>query len=154
MDTQHNTTPTWDRDKMLDDLLTHINRRTGMDFRDYASSWMDKDGIQAFKEEYREVLRDGKDARTLLAAMRWRALSISMEILYLNQVNGRLTYNPERGWDYCVGQYWPTEYRSAACRYLRDCYVQAGRSAGKDYETIKKEARRELGRGIVNRWFY
>lgn len=31
--------------------------------------------------------------------------------------SGRLTWNG-KGWDYCTGQYWPTEFRQAACVVL------------------------------------
>lgn len=72
--------------------------------------------------------------------------------------------------DYCTGQYFPTEYRAAACAvlaavlwsYFRANMPQpdssdregnpryAGLSAG-DY--LRKQARREFGRGITSRWF-
>lgn len=83
--------------------------------------------------------------------------------------------------DYCTGQYWPTEYRKAACAVLasaiwdwmrehcmpapmarhasdtRDCYIwknASGRSAivsAGDY--LRAAARREFGATIARRWF-
>lgn len=152
MDTQETTNTT--KDQMLQALAKHIAKRTGMDIRNYASNWGDTEGVRAFRSEYRSVLRDGVDARILLQAV-WRRSFIDIDLLLLNQENTRLTFNKIKDeWDYCVGQYWATEYRSAVCRYLRDCLVSALRREGYDYERIKKELRHELGRGIINRWFY
>ena len=152
METTQQTTSS--RDDILNALLIHISRRTGMDIRNYASSWADRDGVATFRSEYREVLRNGRDAKAFLNAIRWRSESIPVEILLTNATNGgRLTYN-NGSFNYCVGQYWPTEYRSAACRYLRDCYVQGLRTCGYDYDAIKQLAKKELGSGIFNRWFY
>lgn len=150
METQHTTPSTITKDDILDDLLRFVNRRTGMDIRNYADSWADKDGVSAFRSEYREILRDGRDARELIRACRYL---VPVEILLQQgRTNDRLTYT-HRGWDYCVGQYWCTEYRAAACRYLRRCYRDALMSQGMTWEQVKQRAKRELGMGIVRRWF-
>ena len=79
--------------------------------------------------------------------------------------------------DYCTGQYWPTEYRAAACAVLASAlwaYWRADmKPDGKRTETfsygigtyevdtynglrfadaVQKVARRELSRGVVSRW--
>jgi len=151
MDTTQQTETT--RQEILDALLIHINKRTGMDIRDYASDWGDVDGVKCFRSEYRSVVRDGQDARTLLSYVWRHHYSISTELLIRNATNGERLEYKNHSFSYCVGQYWPTEYRSAACRYLRNCIVQGFRADGKSYDEIKKLIRNELGRGIVNRWF-
>ena len=56
--------------------------------------------------------------------------------------------------DYCTGQYFPTEYRKAACAVLAYSLWHYWRDCGYDtYEQIQKQARAELGRGIASRWF-
>ena len=150
METQHTTPSTITKDDILDDLLRFVNRRTGINIRDYAKSCADKDGVSAFRTTYREILRDGRDARKLIRACRYL---VPFGILLLQgRTRDRLTYT-DRGWDYCAGQYWCTEYRAAACRYLSRCYRDALMSQGMTGEQVKQRAKRELGIGIVRRWF-
>jgi hypothetical protein len=55
--------------------------------------------------------------------------------------------------DYCTGQYFPTEYRAAACAVLATIlwdYISPECKTGND---IRKWARAEFGRGIASRWF-
>jgi hypothetical protein len=56
--------------------------------------------------------------------------------------------------DYTTGQYFPTEYRKAACAVLASALWDYAREQG--YATgneIRKWARQEFGRGIASRWF-
>jgi hypothetical protein len=80
--------------------------------------------------------------------------------------------------DYCTGQYWPTEYRRAACAvlasalwaYKRDrcmpdpitrgdtpTYLLRGNGKSPDAVNagtwLRSSFRRDFGRGIANRWF-
>lgn len=56
--------------------------------------------------------------------------------------------------DYCTGQYWPTEYRPAACRVLAAALWDYWRSSGYDTsDKIRAMARRTLSRGVASRWF-
>lgn len=145
------TTPTAPTaNDVLDALLRFVNKRTGMDMRDYAQSWADSEGVKAFRSEYREILRDGADARQLIAACRYL---VPVEILLEQSNTGdRLTFNGKE-FEYCVGQYWCTEYRSAACWYLRRCYRIALQKQGYEWKAIQDRAKREFGRGIARRWF-
>lgn len=136
--------------QILDDLLKFVNRRTGMDVRNYAQNWRDSEGLKAFRSEYREILRDGRDARTMILAC--RHLVPAAMLLEQGRTSNRLTYGPD-GFDYCVGQYWCTEYRAAACWYLRRCYRDALIDQGYSWEQVKQRAKRELGLGIARRWF-
>ena len=142
--------------QILDDLLRFVNRRTGMDVRNYAQDWRDSEGLKAFRSEYREILRDGRDARIMIRACRYL---VPVEILLEEARTGRLTYGPE-GFDYCVGQYWCTEYRAAACWYLRRCYLRylmiadpILRVNGCTFPEALERARGEFNRGIARRWF-
>jgi hypothetical protein len=67
----------------------------------------------------------------------------------------RITFGPD-GVEYCTGQYYPTEYRAAACRVLASVWwrEQAVRSApGEGADAIRKHARAVFGRAIARRWF-
>ncbi|HEY4356011.1 MAG TPA: hypothetical protein VGN16_09710 [Acidobacteriaceae bacterium] len=72
--------------------------------------------------------------------------------------------------DYCTGQYWPTEYRRAACAVLasaiwywwrEECMPEPTTvdDGNKRYDNLsagdflRRNARREFGRGIQSRWF-
>lgn len=141
---------------ILEGLKKHINQRTGIDARNYFSSWGDKNGVRRFRSEYREILREGKEARILLNAVADRDID-SLAILNAAKTafSGRLSYNAETNrWDYCTGQYFPTEYRAAACALLAQVLWDYVREQGyTTREQIQKWARGEFGRGIVNRWF-
>jgi hypothetical protein len=171
-----------ERDQILDALERWINQRPGLDPRNYG------DGIEGwrnYRNEARRIARQLHDARTLLAAVRWRT-SIGVDELkaaFKGAYSGRLTLkegsNCVPHLDYCTGQYWPTEYRAAACAVLAsalwaytranmptadkeshpgglDLYAfngnanqQRGVSAG---DWIRLTLRREFGANIQRRW--
>lgn len=141
------------RNQVLQALEKHINQRSGIDWRNYYSSWSDTEGRKAFNSERYEIAKDGKDARALLLAVATR--DISADAVLSACRCGRLSYNADKGYfDYCTGQYFPTEYRAAACRVLATALWDYLREQGYDTrEKIQKWVRAELGRGICNRWF-
>jgi hypothetical protein len=55
--------------------------------------------------------------------------------------------------DYTTGQYFPTEYRNAACAVLAQAWRSYWRDCGYDADRIRKAARATFGRGIASRWF-
>jgi hypothetical protein len=140
------------RSQVLQALEKHINQRSGIDWRNYYSSWSDTEGRKAFSSERYEIARDGKDARALLLAVATRDISTTD---LLKGFTGRLVYNDgTNAFDYYEGQYFPTEYRAAACRALVTVLWDYLRNQGyTTREQIQKWARDELGRGICNRWF-
>lgn len=142
------------KETILDALAKHIAQRSGIDARNYFSDWRDTEGRKAFAAEYREILREGRDARALLYAVR-RSPSITAEdILAASKraFSGRLSWNDEKQrWDYCTGQYFPTEYRSAACAVLAS--VLWNWSERPTTDDKRKYFRGEFGKGIQSRWF-
>ena len=110
--TEPASTPT--KQTILAALRAFVSQRSGMNFADYGER-------EAFMSDYRPMLREGRDARTLLAAIEWRD-SITAEMLLdasKRAFSGRLTLTVRddgaASVDYCVGQYFPTEYRAAVC---------------------------------------
>ena len=109
---------------------------------------------EAYRADARKATRDLQDAQHLLSAVSWR--SISAEDLIdasRNAFAGRLTIDAAPDGVkiyYTVGQYWPTEYRAAACAVLAQALWEHWRRSG---NSPTATARRELAPTIANRWF-
>lgn len=133
-------------------LRAFIAQRSGIDGRNYGGS------REAFMGDYRPILRAGRDARILLAAVSGRDGITVENILAATRVySGRLQIKERDGGaaavEYTTGQYFPTEYRNAACAVLSSALWDYARAQGYDRNGIRKWARDEFGRGIANRWF-
>jgi hypothetical protein len=170
--------------QILNALEQFINKRPGLEPRDYIRDWKDTEGRRAYFAEARSITKDLHHARDLLGAVARRDSITADDLLKAAQgaFSGRLTITEENRAvkiSYCVGQYFPTEYRKAVCSVLASamwaywrehCLPQptyihhgdannlpmttesrySGLSAG-DY--LRKTARREFSRGIASRWF-
>lgn len=139
------------KDKMVTALYRFVNQRSGIEWANYGGS------REAFLSDYRPILKRGKQAREML---RFVELSPSIGVKELSEASraysGRLQFKADKGAvriEYTTGQYFPTEYRSAACAVLAQAIWDY---FGKDCETaedIRKAARRNFGRGIAREWF-
>lgn len=98
-------------------LRTFIKQRPGLDFDDYGDR-------AVYNAELREIMRDKREAETLLRAVERRKSITADDIVAASKsaFAGRLTITegPDRRVeiDYTTGQYWPTEYRRAVCAVL------------------------------------
>jgi hypothetical protein len=147
------TTATTDRAAVLAGLARFIAQRSGIDWRNYYSDGRDAAGVAACREDYNKVLRDGRQARRLLAAVEARQ-GIDVAELIAASRGDRLTLSDDGArWDFTACQYFPTEYRMAACRVLAAALWQYWRADGLSRDEIQKQARRTLGRAIAARWF-
>lgn len=167
------------RDAILTALDRWIRQRPGLEFGNYGD-W------SAYRAEVRSIGRDLAHARTLLAYVE-RHPSIDAERLtaaFRDAYSGRLSLRensaadrkafapcvPRFSLDYCTGQYWPTEYRKAACAVLAsaiwnwwrdECMpeyesIHGVAGAGKPVvpgDWLRANARREFGNSIAARWF-
>lgn len=171
------TKPTASKAALCQALRLFINSRSGIDGADYGGD------RRAFMGDYRPILLHGKHARTLLRVVELRDSITAEDPIEASTraFSGRLTFaikGDKVGVNYCAGQYHPTEYRNAACAVLACAlwnYFRAnmpepktvqhgnaenlpmstdltydGLSAG-DY--LRRQARREFGRGIASKWF-
>lgn len=148
------------RDEMLASLRAFVRQRPGFDWHNYGSA-------ASYRADVRRAGRDLRDAEELLRAVTWRTSCTLAE-----NKGGRLSWNG-KGWEYVAGQYFPTEYRAAACAFLASalwrCYsvglperktvkgpdgqteeTYAGMSAG---DWIRRQARIDLGPRLARRWF-
>jgi len=98
-------------------LQNFVNQKSGLDFADYGD-------VSAFRKDQREISNGEKDFEELLTlAYRRLQTESGLEDALLAELkinNGRLEYNEQnKSLTYITGQYFPTEYRPAACSLLR-----------------------------------
>lgn len=150
------------RDELLAMLQAFAAQRPGIEPGNYHT-------FASYRGESREVTADLHDFRALLSAVRWRESIDADTIRAALQTGGRLTLDDAGRLDYCTGQYFPTEYRKAACRvlasllwdYARRCIAEdrAKHSGVVLYrhanaaDAIRATYAREFGRRIVSRYF-
>ncbi len=165
------------RAMILTAIRNFINSRPGLEFANYGD-------VTSYRAEQRSIARAKRDALTLLSAVTWRE-GIDAEALMRaarSAFSGRLSITEREdgriALEYCAGQYYPTEYRNAACAvlasalwdYARDSmptptYVQHGSADDRPMRTearydgmsagdwLRRYFRREFGATMQRRWF-
>lgn len=138
------------KEALVEALRKFISQRSGIDYRNYGGS------REAFMGDYRKILRDGRDAREML---KWIANNdkIGLEEM-LDELREGCRLSVRGGaLEYVTGQYFPTEYRAAACRVLSGIVWMHLRwySTPPDCtsDNVRFLARQTFGRGIASRWF-
>lgn len=129
------------KEVFLSAMRRFISQRSGMDPRNYSDRC-------SFLAEYREMLRDGRDARIMLRAIERSGISADTIRESFAAFGGRLSPVGET-LDYCAGQYWGLEYRRAAgavCAHA--LYLHWGRG-----NQAREEAKRSFGKRFADRWF-
>lgn len=137
-------------------LRAFIAQRPGLDYANYGDP-------KTYNAEARSIRRDGATARQLLAVVEARE-EITSEFLQAackSAFTGRLSLvekGDKVGVDYCTGQYWPTEYRAAACAVLAQALwddERRHRPAGEEKpgDAMRRNFRLMFGRAIQKRWF-
>ena len=111
---------------------------------------------KAYAQEQRAIQLDRRDAETLISAVACID-GISGDDLAesFRAFSGRLSWNGER-LEYVTGQYWPTEYRKAACAVAKDALWNHFRK-DPNLET-GQDVRRAIScylrsPGVASRWF-
>ena len=99
-----------EREQILSALDRFTRQRAGLEFGNYGD-------VSAYRSEQRAITRDLHDFRTLLAAVSWRNIPEQTLKDAFRAFSGRLTWENGK-LSYCTGQYFPTEYRKAACAVL------------------------------------
>lgn len=103
-------------------LVDYAAKRPGLDCRNYGT-W------QSYRTEAASITRQWKIICELLQVANYYTLTDAQVITASESAySGRMTWTGSE-WDYCTGQYWPTEYRSAVMAVLRHALpAHAGRS--------------------------
>ena len=148
------------RAAILAALSAWVNQRPGLEYENYGDA-------ANYRQEMRRITNQRADAFELLAAVGWRSSIDAPALLeafgaFSRRLSVTLKADGDHvsaALDYCTGQYWPTEYRAAACAvlssalwaYWRDqCPADAQPHAG---SWIRCTAARELGAPLARRWF-
>lgn len=145
-------TPT--KTQMIDLLRAWINQRPGLEYCNYGDP-------AAYRSEYRHIQQQKKDALELLRSVEYSSMTDEQLFAGFRAFSGRLQIVPdgtEYRLEYCTGQYFPTEYRAAACAvlasalwdYHRDDIPADVENKG---DAIRSKFRRIFGRSIAGRWF-
>lgn len=136
-------------------LVKFVNQRPGLDFCNYGD-------ISSYRSESREITRDRSDFFELFTLAASRVDNLDEQLTAtLSRSSGRLTLNDSGNLEYITGQYFPTEYRPAACRILRDIiwasYRDEKNSDGsdtyKDGHELRKAIRRRVSRRVAKYYF-
>ncbi len=117
--------------RVLNALEKWIGQRSGLNMADYGfhrevpGSW--KEARRALGQDARQIAKDGREARAALATA--RAIPEHPDLLQeaFRAFSGRLEWDGDK-LSYTTGQYWPTEYRSAA-RAVLQLYVSLCQTA-------------------------
>lgn len=144
------------REELMAMLTAFVNQRPGFDPCNYGTA-------SSYRSDQRTAQRQRSDALEMLAAIGWRESITAHDIRKALQGSGRLQLRDDGRLDYCTGQYWPTEFRAGVCRVLSQLLWDYWRenSPAELHERhdgswgnhIRATARRELGRGVAQRWF-
>lgn len=136
-------------------LYTWIKQRPGLEYANYGD-------LTSYRTEHSHIARNKRDAEILLARVAI-ADTITADDLVMASKSafcGRLSFNDDASIDYCTGQYWPTEYRTAVCVVLASALWEnertngPGHIAGHSYGAqLSAKFRKEFGVGIAKRWF-
>jgi hypothetical protein len=131
-------------------LHAFVESRPGFDPANYQGA------PEAYRADARRALRQLHDARAMLRAIHWRDSIDAADILRAKHY--RIDFVPAGNVvrvDYCTGQYYPTEYRAAACATLAATLWSyfSEKCGAKTADDIRRMARMELGKSIANRWF-
>ena len=93
-------------------LIDYAAQRPGLDIRNYGT-W------QSYRGEATHITRQWQTICELLPAVNYHEITDDQLIEASRWAySGRMTWIGTE-WDYCTGQYWPTEYRQAVIAILR-----------------------------------
>ena len=151
--------------RWVDLLWDFVHQRPGFDLANYGGG---RDGYKYYRQDYMSAYKDFQAFKELhfLALRRFGSYSEYCAKVgeYLLNASGRLSGRIVKDCgaiQYCTGQYFPTEYRGAACRVLvsliwddfRDEKKQNGEPVYKDGHAIRKAIKNALRTRNAKSWF-
>lgn len=142
------------KQELIELLRAWINQRPGLEFCNYGE-------ISSYRSEQRRITRQKHDADTLLRAVELSGVTVEEIKAAFRSFSGRLQLKEtEKGYrlEYCAGQYFPTEYRAAACAVLASALWDYYREDipeddPKPGDTIRAKFKRLFGIAMQKRWF-
>jgi len=146
------------KNQIINALYTFANKRPGLEPRDYIRSWDDSEGRATYRAESRNITKDLNHARALLRRLELSGITAE-EIIEASKeaFSGRLSISVTNDGivkvSYCVGQYFPTEYRKAVASVCARALWSYWREDSKTADSIRQLARREFPRAIARAYF-
>jgi hypothetical protein len=143
------------KENIIAALHAFANQRPGLDFANYGE-------VSSYRQEYRRITRQLCDFRQLVRFVEMSGITgEEIEASAKSAFSSRLSLverGDKVGVSYCTGQYWPTEYRAAACAVLANALWQYHRAdipkdAEKPGDLLRAKFRRMFGANIQKRWF-
>jgi hypothetical protein len=137
---------------VLNSLRAFVDRRPGFDPRNYSDA-------SSYRADTSRAQRDRRDAHALLGAVYREASSTDdngrdrLLCCLREGLRGRLELRDDGSIRYHEGQYYPTEYRAAACGALADALWQYWCAPGVTFDSLRAIARHVLGAPLARRWF-
>src|SRR5512138_2690296 len=141
------------KDTLVELLQNWIKQKPGLEFCNYGDR-------SSYFSEMRSITKQRHDAETLLRSVEWSGITADELLNAFRAFSGRLEvkHDEKKGYylSYCTGQYFPTEYRAAACAVLARALWDYHRPDYNDQENagdkMRAMFRRMFGRGIQSRW--
>lgn len=138
------------RGELLRALEAWITQGPGLDPANYT--------LEGFRADSKKIVTQRSDALELLRFVLLRD-GITYDMLVeatKHAFSGRLTWDG-KAFSYCTGQYWPTEYRAAACAVLASAiWKYLANAVGlQDAPAIvvRDAAKVSFSTGVYRRWF-
>ena len=146
------------KNQIITALYTFANKRPGLDPRDYIRSYDDSEGRSTYYAEARNITRDLHHSRALLRRVELSGITAAEIITASREAfSGRLTITATDDGvvkiDYCIGQYFPTEYRKAVASVCARALWNYWKTDANGADRIRNTARREFPRAIARAYF-
>jgi hypothetical protein len=149
------------RERILSAIMKFARQRPGIDPRNYFETWRESEGVKAYRQEVREVTADLADLREIMRSVRWRESITAGDLLKATRAySGRLQIIEDSARvkiEYCTGQYFPTEYRRAACSVLAqalwDYHREDVQGHPRPGDKLREKFARMFPRRIARRYF-
>ena len=139
------------KQKIIDALYTFAQKRPQLEYSNYGD-------FSSYSQESRAITKDLHHARALLRKVELSGISAE-ELLEASKeaFSGRLeitaTDDGLAKVSYCVGQYFPTEYRKAVAAVCARALWNYWKTDANDADRIRNTARREFPRAIARAYF-
>ena len=147
------------KNEIINALRTFAQKRPNLEYGNYGNP-------SSYLKESRAITRDLNHARKLLGKVERSSITAQDLIVASNEAFcGRLTIIPANSYsdefkiEYCVGQYFATEYRKAVCAVLARALWNHWREDRKDGDLmttgqqLRAIARSELGATLARAYF-
>jgi hypothetical protein len=147
------------KNEIINALRTFAQKRPNLELNNYAT-------LSGYLEESRAITKDLHHARKLLRKVELSSITAQDIVNASNEAfSGRLTIIPTNSYsdefkiEYCIGQYFATEYRKAVCAVLARALWNHWREDRKDGDLmttgqqLRAIARSELGASLARAYF-